>query len=187
VIKQKSLSTNECTLFPAAGRVLKSVTLALDIEIMKPQDYISRAIFFAKYNTVSNKLYYQFCSRIKTSLEPTLDKEVSVDAIGFHACWKDAGQNIHCSLKGQVSRLNETGNIHGEIVLLRKSAMFRGGVRHDLKIIEDWEWIQKAKKEFSKKHYNECLRMLSLLKNSAIMTPSNVKMQTIANERSSNK
>jgi hypothetical protein len=153
---------------------------------MKTEDYISRRAFSAKYHTISSELYRQFCEKIAASLEPTLDKGISVESLGFRSRWKDAGCNIHCSLNGQVRRLDESGEVRGEMVLLKNSNTFRGWAKHDLKTIEDWQWLQRAREEFKQRHYAKCLTLLSLLKDRAILTPANHKMAIIAARRASN-
>lgn len=153
---------------------------------MKTEDFISRTVFSAKYRTISSELYRQFCEKIAVSLEPTLDKGISVESIGFRSRWKDGGRNIHCSLNGRVRRLDESGEVRGEMVLLKKSNTFRGWAKHDLKTIEDWQYLQRAREEFKQRHYSECLTLLSLLRDRAILTPANLRMETIAERRASN-
>lgn len=153
---------------------------------MKTESHISRTAFFRQYHTASPELYREFCGKVTASLEPTLDKGISVESIGFRSRWKDAGRNVHCSLNGQVRRLDETGEVRGEMVLLRNSKTFRGWAKHDLKTIEDWEYLQSAREEFKQGHYSECLTLLALLKDRAMLTPANLRMETIATKRASN-
>jgi|APSaa5957512622_1039677.scaffolds.fasta_scaffold63766_1 hypothetical protein len=153
---------------------------------MKTEDHISKTAFFREFHTMSSALYGQFCERVARALEPTLDRAMSVELIGFRSRWKDAGGNIHCSLNGKIRRLDEAGDIRGEIVLLRKSASFRGWVTHDLQMVEDWEWVEGAREEFKQGRYSECLRLLSLLKDRATLTRANLRMEEIADERTSN-
>ena len=127
--------------------------------------------------------YELFLVKLNSELARELDQVTSIDRLGFHASWGDAGGNRHASLIGQTTRFHQSGDLRGELVWLRKSKAFRGWLRNSLQPHSDGELISMARASFRTGNYNEARQYLQALQEWHSMPASVEKLKVLIENR----
>ena len=125
----------------------------------------------------------QFSRHIKEKLDEVTDEETYVDNLFIKEVWKDNGGNVHATIRGRVSRRDQSGECGGEVVWLKRLKIFRGNFWSRLNPKTDYEYYEEARKLFYSGKYVEFISVSGFIYEKYQNNPPFKKMRAIAKAR----
>ena len=144
---------------------------------------ISHHDFAVAFGIHDGILYERFVERLSDQLEHILHPSSEIENMAVANTFMDAGNNIHCVIKGSVSAFGSEAQIGGEIVYLKRSGSFRGTLWSTLANPSDIELFALARENFRNDKFAEADRYLRAVRHRELLPASSHSLRKLLLKR----
>ena len=124
---------------------------------------ISESDFVSNYGSLGVASYAKFIEKLNRELNAIVHPYAKIVDLRLNGNWTDAGNNADSRLTGNVTFLDESGEIGGEFVWLKKVHKFRGKAWSSLDLSTDIQLLFKARHSIRQEQYAESREFLNAI------------------------